>query len=312
MNDSNQNVNISNVNKLRVVSYNCKNMATAGLAFEHLAKEADIILVQEHWYFDCQLDKLNSVTESLIGCGKAVDTGNPVLPLQMPRGYGGTAVMWQKSIDHLIVPLPDGGNRIQYVETKGQDPLLLVSVYMPCKGLQDSVENYEDCLAQLSEIVAKFSSSHSIIVGGDFNEDMVKQSKRLRVLSDFITENKLQFNPVGKTYVNPDGVETSTIDYIFYDQKMKQQLLSAERLSTIHTNVSDHLPVRCTFEIDLQHIQETDKILPPSNKIKWDKINKVKYEQVVTEKIAELNGKLLSRGALDVRVQKVNEILVQA
>ena len=58
----------------------------------------------------------------------------------MPRGYGGTAVLWQKGIDHLIVTLPDGGNRIQGVEIKGQDPLQLVSVvllfYVHCKHLR--------------------------------------------------------------------------------------------------------------------------------------------------------------------------------
>ena len=36
--------------------------------------------------------------------------GDPVLPVQMPRGYGGTAVLWQKKIDHLITPIIDGGN----------------------------------------------------------------------------------------------------------------------------------------------------------------------------------------------------------
>ena len=202
-NSPNQRVNMLDVSKITVIIYKYKNMETASKAFEHLAEVADVILVQEHWYFDCQLDKLNSISDSLIGCGKAVDTGDPILPLQMPRGYGGTAVLWQKSIDHLIVPLPDGGNRSQCVEIKGHAPFLLVSAYMPCKSLQDSTENYEDCLAQLSEIVAKFSCSHRIVIGGDFNEDMVdtKKTKRSRLLSDFLSENKLHFSSFGKVRV---------------------------------------------------------------------------------------------------------------
>ena len=66
------------------------------------------------------------------------------------------------------------------MEIKGQDPLQQVSVYMPRNGLQYSTENYEDGLAQLSEIVAKFSSSHRIVIGGDFNEDMVDTKKTKR------------------------------------------------------------------------------------------------------------------------------------
>ena len=62
-------------------------METASKAFEHLA---DVILVQEHWYFDCQLDKLNSISDSLIGYGKGDDfnTRNKVLTAKLLRqGY---------------------------------------------------------------------------------------------------------------------------------------------------------------------------------------------------------------------------------
>ena len=90
-------------------------METAGPAFEALSRDTDVVLVQEHWYFDCQLHRLNTVSSEYIGQGKAVDIGDPILPLQMPRGYGGTAVLWKRGIDHLMVGLPDGGNRIQCV-----------------------------------------------------------------------------------------------------------------------------------------------------------------------------------------------------
>ena len=84
------------------------------------------MLVQEHWLFDCQLHRLSTVCSEFTGQGKAVDTGDSILPLQMPRGYGGTAVLWKCGIDHLIATLPDGGNRIQCVEIKGPEPILLL------------------------------------------------------------------------------------------------------------------------------------------------------------------------------------------
>ena len=52
----------------------------------------------------------------MTGTGKAVDTGDPMLPVQMPRGYGGSAILWKRTIDHLVRVLQDGGNRIQCVE----------------------------------------------------------------------------------------------------------------------------------------------------------------------------------------------------
>ena len=57
-------------------------------------------ILQEHWLFDCNLHKLKSICNHYTGCGKDVDTGDPILPVQMPRGYGGTAILWKHDIDH--------------------------------------------------------------------------------------------------------------------------------------------------------------------------------------------------------------------
>ena len=118
----------------------------------------------------------------------------------MPRRYGGTAVLWKCGIDHLIATLPDDGNRIQCVEIKGHEPVLLVLAYMPCNGMQVCVNEFEDTLDQLSKITAKYSS-HQIIIGGDFNEDIIepnKTSKSLQLLRNFLLENKLSYRPVGR------------------------------------------------------------------------------------------------------------------
>ena len=72
-------------------------METLRYAIEQLSKSSDIILIQEHWYFDCQFNKLGMVNDKLTGVGKAVDTGDPILPVQMPRGYGGVGALWKKT-----------------------------------------------------------------------------------------------------------------------------------------------------------------------------------------------------------------------
>ena len=79
----------------------------------------------------------------------SVDTGDPILPVQMPRGYGGTAILWKKQIDHVIKPQDVGGNRIQCVAMNVCEPLLLISVYMPCKGITDDKE--EGCILSLED-----------------------------------------------------------------------------------------------------------------------------------------------------------------
>ena len=100
------------------------------------------------------------------GSWKAVDTNDPIMPSQMPRGYGSVAILWKKSIGHLVTPFPDGENRIQGVQIASAKPTLLLSVYMPCRGIKDiNIEDYDDCLAQIHEILQKYRITHYIIVG---------------------------------------------------------------------------------------------------------------------------------------------------
>ena len=161
-----------------------------------------------------------------------MDTGNPILPVQMPRGYDRVAILWRKDIDHLVTTLPDSSNRIQCIEISCKDPLIIVSVYMPCKGLRDNVEDFTDCISQLHEIYQKYSTTHTVIFGGDFNEDLQspKQSERKHLLEKFLNQCQLTTRETGKTYINPDGVEISTIDYMFFPKQLDQRVLKLSRL----------------------------------------------------------------------------------
>ena len=58
----------------------------------------------------------------------------------------------KKNIDHLVKVCSEGGNRIQCIELNGEDRLLIISVYMPCKGLTDNIEDFRDCVDQLNEM----------------------------------------------------------------------------------------------------------------------------------------------------------------
>ena len=53
------------------------------------------------------------------------------------------------------------------------------SSFTTCRGLSDDIEDYSDCLDQLSEIVVKYNDSHNIVLGGDMNEDMVLRDQQL-------------------------------------------------------------------------------------------------------------------------------------
>ena len=109
--------------KISIVTYNCTNVNTSLKAITRLSMDTDIILLQEHWLYTCQLHRLKKLHDSYIGVCKAVDSFHPISPVQMPRGYGGVGVLWKKGIGHIINDL--SGERIQYVELKADRPLLI-------------------------------------------------------------------------------------------------------------------------------------------------------------------------------------------
>ena len=126
---------ISDDIKLGIVSYNCKNIITSKHAISEIARDIDVIFIQEHWLLNYQLHILDEISESLLGRGKAVDDNDPISPVQKPCGYGGVGILWSKRIDHLFTPIPDGSTRIQCAILKRSSiNLLLISVYMPCKA----------------------------------------------------------------------------------------------------------------------------------------------------------------------------------
>ena len=289
-------------------------MDTAQCTFEELARVADVVLVQEHWYFDCQLDRLNAACERFVGCGKAVDTGDPILPVQMPRGYGGTAILWQSNMDHLVTRLSDGGNRIQCIEVSSQDPLLLVSVYMPCRGLRENVDEFQDCLAQLREVIKKYASTHMIMVGGDFNEDLYgrRDSARLRSLKNLLEESQLTTQKTDRTYVNQDGVDTSTIDYLFYCGKVNRLSPHIDRLEEIYSNASDHYPVCCTFKFHISRVATSAVTLPLPSKVRWDKVDKDQYVTEVGSQLSRVKREFSSLGVLVNEISKLTDVLLAA
>ena len=102
--------------QLNVTTFNCKNIRTCGPIFEKFAKTEDIVLIQEHWLFKCQLNLLDEINDNFVASGKSVDYTDPIPPVQIPRGYGGVAIFWKKDIDHIVNSIENGNQRIKCIE----------------------------------------------------------------------------------------------------------------------------------------------------------------------------------------------------
>ena len=122
-----------------------------------MVNSEDIILIQEHWMFKSQLNLLDEINECFMASGKSVDFYDPIPPIQIPLGYGGVAILWNKNIDYLVNGLDLGNESIKCIEldTK-KNPLLIVCVYMPCNGEENSFHSFVDCVEQLQELILRF------------------------------------------------------------------------------------------------------------------------------------------------------------
>ena len=322
-------LNVNNVNNsdksnrhiLKIVTFNCKNIQTCGPFFQESIKYIDICLIQEHWLFNCQLSLLHELHENLTGVGKSVDDKDPLTPNHLPRGYGGVAILWNKKIDNLINVIQVGNERIQCVELKGvQNKLLLISVYMPCKSSPNSLTEFQECVDILYEIVQIFSPSHKIIIGGDFNENLLQKSNSLRnrYILDFMKDSDMTTVDVGKTFIHSRGIDCSSIDFILFSEKYKENILSIRRLECA-SSVSDHYPVIADIRFSLSDLQEcyentknNSEITSNSHRFDWNKVDGEKYKETLNEQLEAVDLQLNDNAQIDTAIMKVNSAITTA
>lgn len=278
---------------MKIASYNCKNCKTSAATISELAKKYDIILLQEHWLFEFQIDLLNEIDLNLCSTGKGVDKYNPIQPSQIPRGYGGVGILWNKEIDYMVKSLPDGNERFQCIELSpvNTKPLLISSVYLPTRGYKDSIQTFRESIDQMYEIVQKFQSTHTLIFGGDFNEDLRKQLKndeRSECLMEFMNECYLDYLSTGHTYVNPRGEDCSEIDYFVFSKHCYSMFSTKTILRDLDTNVSDHYPIAIEVSITLLKTKVTEKPIEELRKINWDKVDHDLYRAMVSDGVKSL------------------------
>ena len=297
-------------------------MKTAQIAINELLKTHHIILLQEHWLFQFQIHILNEVSENICFTGKSVDLNNSIQPTQLPRGYGGVAILWDKSIDKLITVIPDGNERIQCVEYKDNftKPILIICVYLPTGGAGTDDE-YMDCISHLEEILQKHSSSHEILIGGDLNIDLnkCKSSKKKTYLTNFLKDFELQVTFDNQTYVNPQGQDCSEIDYFLHTNMCERQITKKTVLKELESNVSDHYPVSVSLltcsskETQKSEPKETAQSISCATRINWTKVDKEKYAQIVSKDIQHvINHKKDTNLDIEYAINSVSNILVNA
>ncbi|CAG2245770.1 unnamed protein product [Mytilus edulis] len=219
---------------------------------------------------------------------KSVDDNNPIPPIQKPRGYGGVAILWKDSLNHIVEKVDDGSERIVCIKLNVKPrPILLICAYMPCRGTKHANEEFKDCLDQLHEIIVKYSGKYTPVLCGDLNCDLINgstTSARQSWLKEFIETSNLKFRSMPLTFIHPNGHESSSIDYILTHDSINAQVYNTIRLDMLHNNTSDHYPLLTEIEMELKLKHQSDQPIKPQ-KVNWDKIDISKYEAELTTRL---------------------------
>ena len=96
--------------------------------------------------------------------------------------------------EHLIEPIPDGGNRIVGIRLNTTPPILMLCVYLPCRG-NSNTDLFQETLEKLSEILEKYKNKANILLGGDMNASLRRDSAQDRQFKCFLNENDMKVPP---------------------------------------------------------------------------------------------------------------------
>ena len=203
--------------------------------------QPDCILVQEHWLTPDNLANLNNFDNYFVIATSAVGSAIGSGPI-FGRPFGGVACLLNSRCSSLceIVVTDD-----RFIVLK-IGSVMVINVYLPCRGTADRVLLYEEILSQLSAILEDSEVSNCIIAG-DFNVDLGDSLDDVgTLLNDFLLTYKFRSTyclyPTSKfvSYVSKSNGCESLLDYIFVSESI--QVVDTCVLD-LDFNFSDHLPV---------------------------------------------------------------------
>ena len=214
------------------------------------------MLLQEHWLYHFEEDLITKLLGTETDWTASFsDQDNHILPVQPPRGQAGTAIIWHKN--HAIAPLISRiktGPNLSAIRISTPLPLLMVSVYMPCRGIKKNDSLYVEILDEIRELVEEHQN-HQIICGGDWNATTrTVRDARDRTFQTFLNDNCLTTLPMldTPTFFHPGNSSSSQIDY-FITTAIMPCATRVYTLDDIATSTSDHILIATFITMSILH-----------------------------------------------------------
>ncbi|CAG2237180.1 unnamed protein product [Mytilus edulis] len=299
---------------LNILSFNIEGFLSNNMYLSMLEKRADIIMLQEHWLHNREKQALEEFLTDFLCLVKCFDDDKTNDPTERRRGHAGVAICVNKKLQNLVELLPDGCNRVIAIRLNVKQPLVLICVYMPTRGGNITIEDFKTVLDELSEMIEKYLPTSDIIIGGDMNASLHRNERKIprdTVFDEFLKSNGLSIPSTCKkqsTFFHFNNRDESQIDYFVETSAMVKKYLSFNRE---FQNLSTHDPIMISINccIERMDISTSD---PRPLRIKWDKIDKQKYENLLQERLTEFSDVAVVETAENIEniLTKFSDIIV--
>ena len=192
------------------------------------------------------------------------------------RKYGGTAIMWKKSLNEHIEPLQleDDIDWMTGIYLNAENrKLLILNVYMPYERPNFECV-YLDYLAKVYAVVQN-AETPSVFITGDFNADISKRSLFGPLLKQFVSDINFilldeQFLPEDSfTFVSSAWGTTSWLDHFLCSQDAFDCVKGINILDDAVG--SDHKPLICEVEYNMLPKILSETTTPRKN-VNWKNV----------------------------------------
>ena len=250
----------------------------------------DIVLLQEHWLYGYEKDEVNINLPQWKAIARAVDDKEPLPPTARVTGYGGTAILWKDELTALVQQVGEGNARILPLCLKLQNKdICIINCYLSSGNASESYFHFIEELAILQAIVEKYISTHSVILAGDLNADILNRNTRKeKALWKLIRRLNLKVanTPLAELHTfshkSMIGV-TSHIDYFITSQDLHAEI---NILQDVPANTSAHSPVCASLNISCNIPAPTNKkVTIIKKKIKWNEGNPDRYQSELAKRL---------------------------
>ena len=307
---------------LTSINFNCKGASQSVDYILKLLSECDILCLSETWLRPEELH----IFDSLVNCNNAysVFSKSSMHDLEgdySGRPFGGLSVICKKQPGLLFHEVNTNCDRIQVIKVcdhQGNCVQKIFNVYMPYfDGTRCLTEEFIRTIDQLQSLIDNITDTAPLKLLGDFNVQLpsgpsIPKNWQRRpgfnthsvLLYDFLLANDLlsgdlcHTQPSKYTFFCHKRAAYTWIDHVFVNRYDMPNVTKCCILPLSPDNVSDHLPIKCTFNVYTcaDGLVSGKQCEMSSSKANWSNAHRnAEYSRLLQEKLVIIDVSLDDR-----------------